>query len=243
MFRRSSAAVLCLALAASPAAGEDALPVLLELFTSEGCSSCPPADLLLARVLAEDGQGGHLIALGEHVDYWDQLGWKDRFSSPVFTTRQEAYAKTLRSGIFTPQLVVNGGVSLLGSDARAVRAAISSSRGLQRVRIDLRPPVVSDDGVDVDFAATWTPGAAGEIYVALVQGRTSSSVSRGENAGRTLTHVAVARSLARVGKGAGAYSGRARFSMAQWSEADRLVVFVQEPDGGPVEAAGTAGLR
>ncbi len=204
--------------------------------------TCPPADLLLGRLLAENPEGLRLIALGEHVDYWNDLGWRDRFSSALFTSRQEGYAKTTRSTVFTPQLVVNGRASALGSDAAAVRAAISSSRGLRSIRVDPQPPA-SDGGVDVHLTATWAQGVAGEVYVALVQDRATSRVSSGDNAGRTLTHVAVARSLVRVGTGAGAYSGHVHFSAAQSSGADSLVVFVQEPGGGPVHAAGTAGLR
>jgi hypothetical protein len=235
-------AMWSLALATAPARAEDTAPVLVELFTSEGCSSCPPADLLLGRLLAENPKGMRLIALGEHVDYWDDLGWRDRFSSSLFTSRQEAYAKTTRSAVFTPQLVVNGRTSVLGSDAAAVRAAISSSRGLRSIRVEPQP-LASGGGVDVQFAATWAQGVAGEVYVALVQDRATSRVASGENAGRTLTHVAVARSLVKAGTGAGAYSGQVHFPMAQSSGADRLVVFVQEPGGGPVHAAGTASLQ
>ena len=191
MSRPVMLAAFCLALAATPARPEDASPVLVELFTSEGCSSCPRADLLLGRLLVENPQGLRLIALGEHVDYWNDLGWRDRFSSSLFTSRQEAYARTTRSTVFTPQLVVNGRTSVLGSDAAAVRAAISQSRGLRSIRVDPQPPV-SGGAVDVHLAATWAQGVAGEVYVALVQDRATSRVSSGENAGRTLTHVAVA---------------------------------------------------
>jgi hypothetical protein len=237
-----AAAMLCLALA-GPAPAEDAAPVLVELFTSEGCSSCPPADLLLARLLSESPGGGRLIALGEHVDYWDDLGWRDRFSSPLFTRRQEAYARRLRTTVFTPQLVVNGSVSATGSDPAAVRAAVSSARGLRSVRVEVRPGGSGGGGLEIRFEAAWPGGVAGEVYLALVQDRAASPVSRGENAGRTLAHVAVARSLARVGSGTGACSGRLHLSGADPADADRLVVFVQEPGGGPVLAAGTATWR
>lgn len=232
---------LCLTLATTPGQAEDAAPVLVELFTSEGCSSCPPADLLLGSLLAENTEGVRVIALGEHVDYWNDLGWTDRFSSSLFARRQEAYARATHSSVFTPQLVVNGRTSVVGGDAAAVHAAISSSRGLRRIRVGTQLP--ASGGVDVDFTATWARGVAGEVHVALVQDRATSRVSSGENAGRTLTHVAVARSLVRAGAGTGGYSGHVHLSAAQSSGADRVVVFVQEPGGGSVHAAGTAGLR
>jgi hypothetical protein len=236
-------AALCPVLAVPPARGDGGAPVLVELFTSEGCSSCPPADLLLARLVAENPGDVRLIALGEHVDYWDQLGWRDPYSSAVFSQRQEAYAMALRSGVFTPQLVVSGRASVLGSDAGAVRAAISSPAARLGGRIEVQPSVSMGNGIDVRFTATWAPGLAGEIFVALVQDRATGLVARGENGGRTLTHVAIVRSLVKAGSGVGTYSGRAHFPPSRSFRPDRVVVFAQAPGGGPVHAAGAAGLR
>jgi len=226
---------------ASPRANE---PVLVELFTSEGCSSCPPADRVLARLLSAPPAGVELIALGEHVDYWDSLGWKDRYSSPDFTQRQEAYARRLGlSGPYTPQLVVDGRIELVGSDEGAARRAISTAArnggGFATAR------VVREDAshLYLDVSAEWAGSGAADVLVAFVEGHARSDVSRGENAGRTLDHVAVALSLAPVGHGTGSFQGSVRVPRPGTTGADRLVVFAQEPNGGPIRAAGTVELR
>src|SRR5512138_543120 len=104
-------------------------PVLIELFTSEGCSSCPPADKLLERMVeSQPSSGVQIIGLGEHVDYWDRLGWKDRFSSTEFTTRQDAYVDRFATGpAYTPMMVVDGKTAFVGSDAQAARRAVEDA--------------------------------------------------------------------------------------------------------------------
>jgi len=127
---RSFAAALALpSVWAAIAAAQPRTPVLVELFTSEACSSCPPADAVLARLDREQPiTGAEVIALSEHVDYWNETGWRDRFSSPLFSTRQQDYGQALRQAdIYTPQIVVNGREQVLGSDENGVRRAIRAA--------------------------------------------------------------------------------------------------------------------
>ena len=166
---------------------------VVELFTSEGCSSCPPADALLAELVAEDTPG--LIALAFHVDYWDRLGWRDPFGSAAHSERQRAIARTLDGRVYTPQAVVNGTEGVVGSREGAVRGQIAAALAEPApvsVSLDARA-----DGQTV--TATPTIGGAPEgavLHVALAQREAEQSVPRGENRGRTLRHVHVVRDVA-----------------------------------------------
>jgi hypothetical protein len=232
--------------AASPQGSPPPVPVLVELFTSEGCSSCPPADAVLARLTEREGavRGAEVIALGEHVDYWDDLGWKDAFSSPIFTHRQEAYVRRLGlGGPYTPQLVVGGEHQVVGSDETGARAAIAAAArtpaGSLTVRIGSRSP----DGIAVHVDATWSTGEVGEVVVAVAEDHATSAVTRGENAGRKLRHVAVVREMSVVGRGAGSFSGSAQVALPRTLSPSRVVAFVQEPAGGRVRAVGMVKLE
>jgi hypothetical protein len=241
---RNLASAILVALAAHPGPGRatppDGVPILVELFTSEGCSSCPPADAALARLLAHPPAGTRVVALGEHVDYWNDLGWPDRFSTPAFTRRQVTYARRFRlTGPYTPQLVVDGAAQVVGSDEPGARAAIAAARargGSAELRVAGRPP----GALDLELRATWG-GRPAEVLVALVQDRARTRVEAGENAGRTLEHVAVLRSLTRVGEGEGSFRGSARVPLPPG--VDRAVAFVQEAGGGPVRAVAAVELR
>lgn len=217
--------------------------VVVELFTSEGCSSCPPADALLAKLAGERTTGIRVVPLSEHVDYWDGPDWRDRFSSPVFTRRQEAYAHRLGlSSVYTPQLVVAGRTNALGSDRRAARAAIAAAAREPSGRVAARivPGTAAELSLAVD--ALWLDGVLADVLVAVVQDRATTRVTGGENAGRTLEHVAVLRSLTVVGSGAGAYSGRVTVGPTHAANGGHVVVFVQEREGGPVHGATTLEL-
>lgn len=174
------------------AGAEPPAPVLLELFTSEGCSSCPPADALLSELAAEPG----VIALELHVDYWDRLGWKDPFSQAVFSERQARYQTALgRSGVYTPQIVVNGAVEGVGSD----RARIASLRAAAPKAASPVTVVVERAGDRIEIQAS-APGApaGSDLLVAVAEADLATDVPRGENAGRRLAHGAVVRRLAGV---------------------------------------------
>jgi hypothetical protein len=220
-------------LAAGSVFGQSKVPVVLELFTSEGCSSCPPADNVLSRLEKEQPVDGvEIIALGEHVDYWDHLGWKDRYSSPLFTARQQDYGRTFRlESVYTPQLVVNGEKEVLGSDFNAATQAIRSVARAPRASVSMK-----FSGSDLAFEVRGLPPNVhnADMYLAVTESSVESAVAQGENAGRRLRHAPVVRSLTSLGKldtrKDGAYTATARLMLHQdWNRANlRLVLFVED---------------
>ena len=175
--------------------------VLVELFTSEGCSSCPPADALLREVNQQTSpQGQTIIGLSEHVSYWNGLGWKDPFSSQLYTDRQQEYsAKFHTEGPYTPQMVVNGRVQFVGSDRSRLREALAEESRRKQVQLRLVEAKVSDTGITFSYSAQdLPPDTPLQLMAAVVDDSDRSSVARGENAGRSLQHVFVARGLASV---------------------------------------------
>jgi hypothetical protein len=190
---------------ASPlAAQEHPKVVLVELFTSEGCSSCPPADALLKQVNGSRTASGQLIVgISEHVTYWNSLGWADPFSSPVYTERQNAYGAGFGlDSVYTPQMVVNGRQQFVGSDRARLEQAIRAERD-QPQPLDLRilETSVAGGSLMVKFSTAGDNAFRGaDIVAVLADDVDQSSVLRGENSGRNLTHVSVARSLTKVAK-------------------------------------------
>jgi hypothetical protein len=174
------------------------------LFTSESCSSCPPADVLLEQLDRQQFIAGvRAIVLSEHVTYWNDLGWKDPFSRPELTERQRRYAAQFRlEGTYTPQMVVNGHWEFVGSDAAALAKTMQEAATEER----LRPPVdIRIENLQVTrnaLHATVETGAGqgGRLIAVLAADTTSTHVLRGENAGRSLNHVAVVRSLVELAK-------------------------------------------
>ncbi len=196
---RSLIAAVILPLGCSVASGQpptaraDEPPVVIELFTSQGCSSCPPADRLLSQLATAGEAAGRRIApLSFHVDYWNGLGWADPYSSAAWTARQEGYAEALGDNrSYTPELVVAGGVGVLGSNTAAISRAIADA-----------PPQHA-----VSAKATWQPAhvtieatapADADVWAAIYEDGTRTSVPRGENAGETLASDRVVRSLVKV---------------------------------------------
>jgi hypothetical protein len=182
-------------------------PVVVELFTSEGCSSCPPADALLAR-LAEGQVAGNvqLIALEEHVDYWNDLGWTDPFSSRDWTSRQNAYSGVLGNGNpYTPQMVVDGTVEFVGSHAQQARESILKAAGKTKIPVMLAQGNTHGTGKGIFSAMVGklegsTKGDAAEVWLAITETGLHSAVTRGENAGEDLHHAAVVRSMRKIGE-------------------------------------------
>ncbi len=184
-------------------------PVIVELFTSEGCSSCPPADQLLSRLDKEQSiPGANVIALSQHVDYWNQLGWRDPYSSAQFSARQSSYAEAFgRDGVYTPQMVVDGRLEFVGSNATKAREAITeaASSPKAKVQIEITPNTETRESGTVQFTVrvedipAITAGDTAEVLLAITESDLSSSVARGENAGRNLRHTAVVRQLTTIG--------------------------------------------
>ena len=206
-------------------------PVLVELFTSEGCSSCPPADKVLMTLQRDQlVPNAEVITLGFHVDYWDRLGWKDRFSSAEFTRRQEAYAAQFgNDSSYTPQIVVDGVSEFVGSNRGRANEEIAKSAMSAKGTIDLK--------IDKDKLSGIIAGLANKtnatIYLAVAESELSNQVSRGENSGSTLEHASVVRELKQIGtidrKDVGKTFDVALPVNSDWkAENIRYVVFVQE---------------
>jgi hypothetical protein len=164
---------------------------VLELFTSEGCSSCPPADEMLARLAAERQE--RVFILGFHVDYWNRLGWKDPYSDPSYTQRQVTYSNAFKlESIYTPQIVVNGEAQFVGSDEAAIRKTLAAAlAGPARELLRVQAENIGGDKIRVICQAE--PGPARRLEVALVQIHAESNVKSGENAGRHLSHANLVR--------------------------------------------------
>jgi hypothetical protein len=173
---------------------EDKGFAVVELFTSEGCSSCPPADELIARVQKEDSNDPVYI-LAFHVDYWDHLGWKDQFSDPDYSKRQNQYADWLKlKTIYTPQIVVNGKTEFVGSDQNALHAAINQGLNLKAASNLMLKTNLSNGQLVVDYQTNATL-AQSSLVVSLVQKSGQSNIKAGENAGLSITHVQIVRKL------------------------------------------------
>ena len=216
---------------------------LVELFTSEGCSSCPPADQVLARLSADAKRSGDpVVALSFHVTYWNHLGWTERFSDEAFTRRQGAYAKRLGlRSVYTPQIVVDGDQEFVGSDEaaveRAVRAALSRSRAT-----GITVKVHSNaGGIDADCAVTGAPEGS-VLWVTWADAEDSSSPDRGENEGRQLHHVNVIRALERASIHAGASTTTVHVGRPG-DPPGSVIAWVQHGDAGSVLAGSVTPVR
>lgn len=212
-------------------------PVLLELFTSQGCSSCPPADHLLGEL----GQRPNVIPLAFHVDYWNHLGWKDPFSSARWSDRQRSYAGWLEEEtIYTPQLVVDGRAHVVGSDRAAVDRELETSHSGDRasesptihVRTRHRP-----DRIDVEVSFGGAVPSRARLRIALYERHLEIPISRGENSGRTLAYDYVVRDLRSLDQQGGGSSATSFDIQPGWKAADLgVVAFLQDDDTGAVLA-------
>lgn len=214
------------------------VPILVELFTSEGCSSCPPADVVLARLeRVQPVAGAVIVPLAFHVDYWDSLGWRDPFAFPEATSRQHAYAE-LGGGTYTPEAIVDGSAQLVGSrfDELARTIGIAARRAHADVSIDVRSSKSSYD-VTVRVGAlplceTDSTDVA-QIVLAVTQQSARVNVRHGENAGKILEHTAIVRELLQpvpVAAGGGTGSFAVHLPKDVQLDTVRLVAFVQRRD-------------
>jgi hypothetical protein len=202
---------------------------VVELFTSQGCSSCPPAD----RILADLARDPNVLAMSFPVDYWDYIGWKDTLAAPAHALRQEAYAKTSGRGqVYTPQAVVNGLADAVGSDRRQIDEAAASTA--KRAGVLSVPLSIAEQGdavsISVGAAPAGSPHNAGVYLIALASKRTVS-IERGENAGATVTYSNVVRGMTKVGEWIGSpLTLKANLAQARLDGADAYAVIVQEGD-------------
>lgn len=213
-------------------------PVVVELFTSEGCSSCPPADALLMK-LSQQG-GTDLVLLGEHVDYWNYIGWTDRFSSSQFSKRQSDYAHALNSSVYTPQMVVDGSTQFVGGDASETQRAIASeAKQPKPAQVTLHW-----EGANRLHVAVQSPADEnGNVLLAITEDGLSTSVEAGENGGRTLHHAAVVRQLRKLGDvEKGAFNANVDIApKSDWNPAKlKVAVLVQDPATMKILGAGVS---
>lgn len=223
-------AMLSFGLAGGAAAGEG--PVVVELFTSQGCSSCPPADALLAELARRDD----VLPLALHVDYWDYIGWTDSFADPAFTQRQKAYARIAGARtIYTPQMVVGGVDQLIGTKAMELGELIEKHQAEPaRVALD-----VAQGSARLTIRAEARGALPGVVVVQLVRFRPEETVAigRGENAGRTITYVNIVTDWREIGR----WSGAAPLALtAEAPGPDRAAVILQEEGPGAILAAAVA---
>jgi len=209
-------------------------PVVVELFTSQGCSSCPPADAILGELASK----ANVIALGFHVDYWDGIGWRDRYSMPEATERQRRYVEALQlSSAFTPQVVIDGHRTLIGSDKQHIMAAIAPATG--GINIDV---AVEQDQLVISLP-DGENGHRYDVNVAAYLPQSTTKIGSGENSGKTLTEFNVVRQFQRIGR----WDGKAstlRVPLKSFpGDADHVAVLIQQADEGPIAGAAAVRLR
>jgi hypothetical protein len=220
--------VLSLGLLASlsPVAGFAAeRPVVVELFTSQGCSSCPPANAYLNEL----SRGRDVLALAFHVTYWDRLGWKDPFSLPAATDRQGVYGRRFGDGSYTPEIVVDGAASMVGSDRGAVGPAIENAKRAGSTAAAVKV-IRNGEQVSIEVGAG---SGNGRVLLIGFDHEHTTAIARGENGGRTLTEANVVRSFRAVGQ----WSGGALHLNERFPEGQDVAVVLEAPDGRVIGAS------
>ena len=239
MIARTSLLLALVAAAGLCASAQSPTPVVVELFTSEGCSSCPPADEFLRALDAKQPiDGTQLIVLGEHVDYWDDQGWRDIYSDHDLTLRQAVYVNRLGlKSSYTPQLIVDGSAECSGNDRKRAIDVIEKARTHAKVSVQISSAVVENGKLRAHIE-TGTLPENGEVFVALALDHAESQVLRGENGGHRLEHVAVARNLVKAGKAEKGAAFSKDIEVKVKPEGPyRVVAFIQETNQGKILGA------
>lgn len=210
---------------------------VIELFTSEGCSSCPPADALLSRIQNES-KDMPVYILAYHVDYWNRLGWRDAFSSAAYSKRQADYARWLHATLYTPQLVVNGSKEFVGSDENLLRNTIQTEILKERTcDVKLFDVKKLEGTISFQYHIEGAP-ANTSLLVALVQKKAESHVLKGENRGRNLSHVQIVRSLQIINlKGNNTGAGKLEIPESLNDQGLEVIALLQKNDGGEIVSA------
>jgi hypothetical protein len=215
-------------------------PVLVELFTSEGCSSCPPADAFLAKLDHDQPiDTAEIIILAEHVDYWDELGWHDRFSSHQLTERQNQYSAQLHvHGVYTPQMIVDGTDQFVGNDNAHALLSIRGATQARKLALFISIPTVSGQRISASIMAPTPATQQADLYAALVDPTATTDVRRGENSGHRLHHAGVVRTMQRIGSFKDLSGKPLEFNLLAPADATpatmRVVVFAQRPGQGQI---------
>ncbi len=218
--------------------------MVVELFTSEGCSSCPPADLLLQKLDTQPVPAAQLIVLSEHVDYWNHIGWTDPYSSSAYSQRQAAYRDRLRlDSVYTPQMVVDGTDEFVGSNAPEAKRAFDKASAVAKIPVRITGANLDGNILKAHVETGILPAQSykADIVFVVALNHAESQVAAGENSGRRLTHVAVVRSLRKVGSidagQAFAQDIAVKLGMGTDPAQLRVIAFVQEPGPGRIVGA------
>ena len=239
MKARSAVAAIAALFLATAAAGDEMVqgslgdaPVVLELFTSQGCSSCPPADALLGKLAKRTD----VLPLAFHVDYWDYIGWKDPYGFKEATERQYGYGRSLGLNmVYTPQMVIDGSQDVVGSDEAAIVRGIAAST----IRKKLKRSILKDakGAYKVAIPAGEVSAGGASVYIALYDRAHRTEVKRGENEGNLLTEFNIVREWRKIGEWKGAAEEIALNLEPDSSDYDACAVIVQDGDHGPVRGA------
>lgn len=257
MDRRTALFTLAGSIPALRASDSSRPVVLVELFTSEGCSSCPPADGLLSHLDRQPVSGVDVVVMAEHVDYWNHLGWVDTYSSPLFSARQQRYATRFKlESVYTPQMVIDGRTQTLGTDSYKVNSAIEQAAQTPRASVHIErsetPSEEQSDAARVYLSVQSIPaalkGETFDVLLAVTESGLASNVLRGENQGRTLRHTGVVRNLLSVTelnpRKSRGYTATLSIGIAKnWNRSKmRAVLFVQSRDTQAVAGVGWCAL-